>query len=82
MPLYMLGFMGATRRLDHYDAATGWHPLFITVGIGALIILCGVFVQFMGFIRAFASATEQGSHRRPVERQNAGVVDTLAASLL
>lgn len=48
MPLYMLGFMGATRRLDHYDASTGWHPLFITVGIGALIILCGAMIQFLG----------------------------------
>ncbi len=26
MPLYMLGFMGATRRLDHYEASTGWYP--------------------------------------------------------
>lgn len=48
MPLYMLGFMGATRRLDHYQADTGWHPLFIVVFIGALIILCGALVQFFG----------------------------------
>lgn len=45
MPLYMLGFMGATRRLDHYEAATGWHPLFVLVGIGAAIIACGVAMQ-------------------------------------
>jgi cytochrome o ubiquinol oxidase subunit I len=45
MPLYMLGFMGATRRLNHYEAATGWQPIFITAGIGALIILCGVCLQ-------------------------------------
>lgn len=48
MPLYMLGFMGATRRLDHYEAATGWHPLFILVGIGAFIIFCGALIQFLG----------------------------------
>lgn len=48
MPLYMLGFMGATRRLNHYDASTGWHPLFIVVGIGALIILIGASVQLFG----------------------------------
>lgn len=53
MPLYMLGFMGATRRLDHYEAATGWNPLFILVGFGALIILCGVFIQMFGFFKAF-----------------------------
>src|SRR5581483_11370151 len=26
-PLYILGSMGATRRLDHYDVATGFQPL-------------------------------------------------------
>lgn len=52
MPLYMLGFMGATRRLDHYEASTGWHPLFVLVGIGALIILCGVVVQGYGLFRS------------------------------
>ncbi len=48
MPLYMLGFMGATRRLDHYEASTGWHPLFILVAIGAVIILIGASIQFFG----------------------------------
>jgi cytochrome o ubiquinol oxidase subunit I len=52
MPLYMLGFMGATRRLDHYDESTGWRPLFITVGVGALIILCGVIVQMYGLFKS------------------------------
>ncbi|MDP1834705.1 MAG: cytochrome o ubiquinol oxidase subunit I [Chlamydiales bacterium] len=52
MPLYMLGFMGATRRLDHYEASTGWNPLFIVVGIGALIILCGIAIQGYGLYRS------------------------------
>lgn len=50
MPLYMLGFMGATRRLDHYEASTGWHPLFVIVGIGALVILSGILIQIYGLI--------------------------------
>lgn len=45
MPLYILGFMGAVRRLDHYDASLGWQGLFIVAGIGVLIILAGVFFQ-------------------------------------
>ena len=48
MPLYMLGFMGATRRLDHYEAETGWQPLFIMACIGALIIIIGAAIQFIG----------------------------------
>ena len=47
MPLYMLGFMGATRRLDRYEASTGWHPLFLTVFAGALLILCGIGFQLL-----------------------------------
>jgi len=40
-PLYILGLMGATRRLDHYDASLGWQQLFIVAGVGALLILIG-----------------------------------------
>lgn len=47
MPLYMLGFMGATRRLDHYAADTGWHPLFVLVFFGALLIGCGIGLQVL-----------------------------------
>ena len=48
-PLYILGLMGATRRLDHYSATTGWQPLFIVAGIGVVIICVGVFFQILQF---------------------------------
>ena len=44
MPLYALGLMGATRRMDHYDVAA-WHPLFIIAAVGAVIIFAGVILQ-------------------------------------
>ncbi len=47
MPLYILGFMGATRRLDHYSATLGWQPLFIVAGIGTLIIALGFLFQLI-----------------------------------
>jgi cytochrome o ubiquinol oxidase subunit 1 len=47
IPLYILGLMGATRRLDHYDASLGWQSLFIVAGIGVMIILMGVGVQLL-----------------------------------
>lgn len=50
MPLYILGLMGATRRLDHYDASLGWQPLFIVAGIGALVIALGVALQLLQLI--------------------------------
>jgi cytochrome o ubiquinol oxidase subunit 1 len=46
-PLYILGFMGATRRLDHYDASLGWQPLFIVAAVGVVIICIGVAVQLL-----------------------------------
>ncbi|NNM44054.1 MAG: cytochrome o ubiquinol oxidase subunit I [Chlamydiae bacterium] len=50
MPLYLLGFMGATRRLDRYEAATGWHPLFVTAVVGVFLILCGIGFQVLQLI--------------------------------
>jgi len=50
LPLYLLGFMGATRRLDHYPASTGWQPLFITSAVGFAIILCGIATQVIQLI--------------------------------
>lgn len=47
LPLYVLGLMGATRRLDHYSASAGWQGLFIVAGIGAGIIALGVFFQVL-----------------------------------
>lgn len=44
-PLYILGFMGATRRLDYYAASTGYQPFFITAGIGVCIIAAGALTQ-------------------------------------
>jgi cytochrome o ubiquinol oxidase subunit 1 len=41
MPLYLLGLMGATRRMQHY-ADTGWQPLFIVALAGALVICAGI----------------------------------------
>lgn len=45
MPLYVLGLMGATRRLDHYDASLGWQWLFIVAGVGVAVIALGLVFQ-------------------------------------
>jgi cytochrome o ubiquinol oxidase subunit 1 len=52
-PLYILGFMGATRRLNHYDASLGWQPLFIVAGVGAVIIALGFAFQMAQLVRSF-----------------------------
>lgn len=45
IPLYILGFMGATRRLNHYPTETGWQPLFIMAAIGGILIGVGLIIQ-------------------------------------
>jgi cytochrome o ubiquinol oxidase subunit 1 len=50
VPMYVLGIMGATRRLDHYDASTGWQPLYIMMLVGGLIIMAGVALQVVQII--------------------------------
>jgi cytochrome o ubiquinol oxidase subunit 1 len=45
VPLYILGLMGATRRLDHYDPSMGWQGLFIVAGVGVVFICLGVAAQ-------------------------------------
>lgn len=46
-PLYILGFMGAVRRLDHYDPSLGWQGLFIVAGVGVALIGLGVVFQIL-----------------------------------
>jgi cytochrome o ubiquinol oxidase subunit I len=41
MPLYVLGFMGMSRRMEHYDTAA-WQPYLIVAAIGAVFILFGL----------------------------------------
>ncbi|AOY94642.1 cytochrome o ubiquinol oxidase subunit I [Cupriavidus sp. USMAA2-4] len=53
MPLYVLGFKGMTRRMNHYDVP-GWQPWLIVALVGAVIIALGILaiaVQFYVSIR-------------------------------
>jgi cytochrome o ubiquinol oxidase subunit I len=50
IPLYILGLMGATRRLDHYDASLGWQQLFIVAAVGVAIIGLGVGFQILQLV--------------------------------
>jgi cytochrome o ubiquinol oxidase subunit 1 len=41
MPLYILGLLGMTRRMQHY-ADQSWQPYLIVAEVGAIVILCGI----------------------------------------
>lgn len=45
MPLYILGFMGMTRRVNHVTASSGYHDYLVVAAFGALLIFIGVLCQ-------------------------------------
>ncbi|RKQ95923.1 cytochrome bo3 quinol oxidase subunit 1 apoprotein [Kushneria sinocarnis] len=48
MPLYILSFMGATRRMQSY-VDPSWHPLMVVAWVGAVCILAGIMCTVMQF---------------------------------
>ena len=59
MPLYVLGFMGMPRRLQHY-ANLAWHPLLIIAAGGTGVILLGILSQM---IQLYVSIRERHANR-------------------
>jgi cytochrome o ubiquinol oxidase subunit 1 len=49
VPLYMLGLMGMTRRMQHYDRPE-WYPWTLISMAGALLILTGIVLQVVQLI--------------------------------
>jgi cytochrome o ubiquinol oxidase subunit 1 len=49
MPLYALGLMGATRRMQHY-ADAGWQPLMLVALVGAVVILAGLALTILQLV--------------------------------
>jgi cytochrome o ubiquinol oxidase subunit 1 len=49
MPLYVLGLMGMTRRMQHYDVAA-WRPWLLLAALGAGLILVGIGLQIAQLI--------------------------------
>lgn len=49
MPLYVLGFMGMTRRISQ-DINAEFHPLLLVAAGGAALIACGVLCQIIQIV--------------------------------
>jgi cytochrome o ubiquinol oxidase subunit 1 len=49
MPLYVLGLMGMTRRMQHYDNLS-WQPWLLVAAVGALVILAGIVCQIVQLV--------------------------------
>jgi cytochrome o ubiquinol oxidase subunit 1 len=49
MPLYVLGLLGMTRRMQHYDVPE-WRPWMIVAACGATLIMCGIAFQIIQLV--------------------------------
>jgi cytochrome o ubiquinol oxidase subunit I len=49
MPLYAVGFLGMTRRMQHYDVPE-WRPWLMIAGVGAIMILAAIACQVMQLV--------------------------------
>jgi cytochrome o ubiquinol oxidase subunit 1 len=59
MPLYLLGLMGMTRRMQHYDNLA-WQPWLLVAALGARVILIGIACQI---IQLVVSIRDRKQHR-------------------
>jgi cytochrome o ubiquinol oxidase subunit I len=49
MPLYVLGLMGMTRRMPHYDDLS-WQPWLLVAAAGVVVILAGIVCQIVQLV--------------------------------
>jgi cytochrome o ubiquinol oxidase subunit 1 len=66
MPLYVLGLMGMTRRMQHYDNVS-WQPWLVVAAAGAAIILAGIVCQI---IQLVVSIRDRRLHLAPGDPWN------------
>ncbi|WP_413494871.1 cytochrome o ubiquinol oxidase subunit I [Shewanella baltica] len=59
MPLYVLGFMGMTRRINHIDNPA-WNVWIYLAAVGACVIMVGIILQF---IQLYVSIRDRDQNR-------------------
>jgi cytochrome o ubiquinol oxidase subunit I len=53
VPLYILGLMGMTRRVNHTDNPA-WHPLLLLAAAGVAVTAAGIFLLLLQLVVSFA----------------------------
>jgi cytochrome o ubiquinol oxidase subunit 1 len=57
MPLYAVGLMGMTRRMQHYDVLS-WQPWLLVAAAGAAVIFAGVVCQIVQLVVSIRAREE------------------------
>ncbi|MDF1757589.1 MAG: cytochrome o ubiquinol oxidase subunit I [Legionellaceae bacterium] len=60
VPIYIVGGLGMTRRMYHYEASTGFQPFLIAAAIGAGIIALGVVFQVLQIVVSLKNKNKEG----------------------
>jgi len=76
MPLYVLGLMGMTRRMQHYDVVS-WQPWLLVAAAGAVVIFAGVVCQIVQLV---VSIREREQHRVAGDPWNGRTLEWSTAS--
>jgi cytochrome o ubiquinol oxidase subunit 1 len=63
IPLYILGLMGATRRL--YETDPAWHTLLVIAAVGACVIGAGILFQILQLIVSIKRRKELAADNDP-----------------
>jgi cytochrome o ubiquinol oxidase subunit 1 len=61
MPLYAVGFLGMTRRMQHYDVPE-WRPWLMLASVGAVVILIGIIFQIAQLVVSIRDREELRDH--------------------
>jgi cytochrome o ubiquinol oxidase subunit 1 len=61
MPLYAVGFLGMTRRMQHYDVPE-WRPWLLLASVGAVLILIGIIFQIAQLVVSIRDREELRDH--------------------
>jgi cytochrome o ubiquinol oxidase subunit 1 len=76
MPLYALGLMGMTRRMQHYDDLS-WQPWLLAAAVGAVVILAGIVCQIVQLV---VSIRDREQHRVTADPWNGRTLEWSTAS--
>jgi len=60
-PLYAVGFLGMTRRMQHYDVPE-WRPWLMVASVGAVLILIGIIFQIAQLVVSIRDREELRDH--------------------
>jgi cytochrome o ubiquinol oxidase subunit I len=61
MPLYALGILGMTRRMQHY-ADVSWQPYLIVAEVGAVVILLGILATVAQLVVSIRTRDKRRGH--------------------